>query len=332
MPSLVDIKDLSGYFKTFDSQLFALNHVDLSIEERKITGLVGETGSGKSMTALSILSLLPASFVLTSGEIRFRELDLLRLSDEEMRSVRGNRISMVFQDARAALNPVFTVGEQLERVVRQHSNLSRGKSHERVLDILARVQVPDPVRRARQYPHELSGGMAQRVMIAMALVHSPQLVILDEPTTGLDVTIQVEILDLIRRLVDESGLTALLITHDLGVVAETCHFVAVMYAGRIVEFGSSERIFTRAAHPYTRELLQATLSIEGEVGQFYSIPGSVPDLRHLPSGCVFAPRCAFRAAVCDVDPALAWVQDGHASRCHFAHDVAQGKLPPQRPQ
>jgi peptide/nickel transport system ATP-binding protein len=243
-----------------------------------------------------------------------------------MRRVRGNRISMVFQDARAALNPVFTVGEQLERVVRQHSHLSRGRAYERVLDVLARVQIPDPARRARQYAHELSGGMAQRVMIAMALVHSPQLVILDEPTTGLDVTIQVEILDVVRRLVDESGLTALLITHDLGVVAETCHFVAVMYGGRIVEYGSSEQIFTRAAHPYTQELLRATLSIEGEIGQFYSIPGSVPDLRQLPSGCVFAPRCAFRAPVCDGDPAMVGVEEGHASRCHFAHDMAQRGL------
>ena len=329
MPRLVEITDLCGHFKTYDGQLHALNHVNLSIEQGKITGLVGETGSGKSMTALSILRLLPAGFVLTSGKIRFREIDLVSLSDEAMQRVRGNRISMVFQDARAALNPVFTVGDQLAQVVRQHAAVSHARARARVLDVLARVQIPDPARRAQQYPHELSGGMAQRVMIAMALVHSPELVILDEPTTGLDVTIQVEILDLVRRLVHESGLTALLITHDLGIVAETCHYVAVMYAGQILEHGPSEQIFTRSAHPYTRELLRATLSVEGEVGLFYSIPGTVPDMRRIPQGCIFASRCAQRAAVCDREPPLVWVEEEHGSRCHFASDVAHRVPSPQ---
>ncbi len=324
MARLLEISDLSGHFRTYEGRLHALNNVNLSVEEGKITGLVGETGSGKSLTALSILRLVPENFVLTSGEIRFRNTELTRLSDKDMERVRGNRISIVFQDARAALNPVFTVGDQLAQVARQHSPAGRGEIRARVLDVLARVQVPDPARRAGQYPHELSGGMAQRAMIAMALIHSPELVILDEPTTGLDVTIQAEILDLVRRLVDDSGLTILLITHDLGVVAETCDFVGVMYAGRILEYGTAEQLFTRAANPYTRELLRATLSIEGEIAAFYSIPGSVPDMRRPPSGCVFAARCPERAAVCEREPSLVTLEDAHVSRCHFAAEVARG--------
>jgi peptide/nickel transport system ATP-binding protein len=323
MAALVDIRGLSGYFKTYAGHLYALNDVNLTIEEGKITGLVGETGSGKSITALSILRLLPESFVPTSGEIWFRQTDLTKLSDQDMQRTRGNRLSMVFQDARAALNPVFTVGEQLMRVARQHSKISSAQASARAREVLARVQIPDPARISRQYPHELSGGMAQRVMIAMALIHSPELVILDEPTTSLDVTIQVEILDLVRDLVRESGVTVLLITHDLGVVAETCHFVAVMYAGRIMEYGTSEQIFSRCAHPYTRELLRATLSIEGEVGVLYSIPGTVPDLRHRLPGCAFALRCADRAALCDREPPFTRVEGAHFSRCHFAADVVE---------
>jgi oligopeptide/dipeptide ABC transporter ATP-binding protein len=234
---------------------------------------------------------------------------------------------MVFQDARAALNPVFTVGEQLERVARTHAAISQREARQRVVDVLARVQIPDPARRAHQYAHELSGGMAQRVMIAMALIHSPDLLILDEPTTGLDVTIQAEIMDLVRQLVHESGLTALLITHDLGVVAEVCDLVAVMYGGKIMEYGTAEQVFTRRAHPYTRELLRATLAVESKVGEFYSIPGSVPDLRRLPTGCVFASRCPDRAPICDVDPPVALVGERHLARCHFAVEPAARVTP-----
>ena len=328
MSALVEIHELAGYFRTYGGDLHALNHVDLALKEGKITGLVGETGSGKSMTAMAILRLLPKSFVLTSGAIRFRDTDLLKLSEEEMRRVRGNRVSMVFQDARAALNPVFTVGEQLERVARTHAAISAREARERVIDLLARVQIPDPARRARQYAHEFSGGMAQRVMIAMALIHSPELLILDEPTTGLDVTIQAEITDLVRQLVYGSGLTALLITHDLGVVAEVCDLVAVMYAGKIMEYGTAEQVFTRPAHPYTRELLRATLAVEGAVGEFYSIPGSVPDLRRLPEGCVFASRCPDRAAICDVDPPVVRVEGRQVARCHFAGQPSAARATP----
>jgi oligopeptide/dipeptide ABC transporter ATP-binding protein len=322
MGALVEIRDLAGYFRTYAGDLHALNSVDLDLEAGRITGLVGETGSGKTMTAMATLRLLPRSFVLTSGSIRFGEIDLLKLSEEQLRQVRGNRISMVFQDARAALNPVFTVGEQLERVARTHAPLSRTEARDRVVDLLARVQIPDPARRARQYAHELSGGMAQRVMIAMALIHSPELLILDEPTTGLDVTIQAEIMDLVRQLVYEAGLTALLITHDLGVVAEVCDLVAVMYAGKIMEYGPAEAVFTRPEHPYTRELLRATLAVESPIGEFYSIPGSVPDLRQLPPGCVFESRCPDRAAICRVDPPVIRLANGQRARCYFAGEPA----------
>jgi oligopeptide/dipeptide ABC transporter ATP-binding protein len=323
VPPLVEIENLAGFFKTYGGNLRALNGVTLAIEEHKITGLVGETGSGKSVTAMAILRLLPENFVLTSGTIRLHKADLLGLSDEEMRQMRGKRISMVFQDARAALNPVFSVGEQLERVAREHAGISKAAPHARVIDILTRVQIPEPERRAKQYAHEFSGGMAQRVMIAMALIHSPELLLLDEPTTGLDVTIQAEIMELIRRLIHESGVTALLITHDLGVVAEVCDLVAVMYAGQIVEFGTTEQIFERPSHPYTRELLRASLSVESAVGEFYSIPGTVPDLRHPPPGCLFASRCPDRADICSIEPAVAWVGDGQLSKCHFAVDFSR---------
>jgi peptide/nickel transport system ATP-binding protein len=320
---LVEIDNLTGYFKTFGGNLQALNGVTLAIEEGSITGLVGETGSGKSVTAMAILRLFAENFVLTGGAIRMEGTDLLHLSEQEMRRVRGNRVSIVFQDARASLNPVFSVGEQLERVVRQHARIGREEARKRVIEVLTRVQIPEPRRRAKQYAHELSGGMAQRVMIAMALIHSPQLLILDEPTTGLDVTIQAEIMDLIRTLVSESGVTSLLITHDLGVVAEVCDRVAVMYAGQVVEYGTAQQIFEQPEHPYTRELLRASLSVESSTGEFYSIPGTVPDLRQPPPGCLFASRCPNRQAVCDSEPPVVWTEAGHVAKCHFAREFAR---------
>src|ERR1051326_8572753 len=264
MVALIEIEQLSGYFTTYLGPLHVLNGVTVQLEAGKMTGLVGETGSGKTITAMSILRLLPRTFVRTHGSIRFSGADLFELTDEQMQEVRGRQVSMVFQDARAALNPVFSVGEQLERVARKRAGMTGAQARKRVLQLLERSQVPDPARRLKQYVHELSGGMAQRVMIAMALIPEPKVLILDEPTTGLDVTIQAEIMDLVRGLIRESGLTSLLITHDLGVVVETCDMVAVMYAGQIVEYGTAEQIFTRPSHPYTAELLRASLRVNSK--------------------------------------------------------------------
>ena len=327
MVALIEIEQLAGYFTTYLGPLHVLNGVTVQLEAGKMTGLVGETGSGKTITAMSILRLLPRTFVRTHGSIRFSGTDLFELTDEQMQEVRGRQVSMVFQDARAALNPVFSVGEQLERVARKRAGMTGAQARKRVLQLLERSQVPDPARRLKQYVHELSGGMAQRVMIAMALIPEPKVLILDEPTTGLDVTIQAEIMDLVRGLIRESGLTSLLITHDLGVVVETCDMVAVMYAGQIVEYGTAEQIFTRPSHPYTAELLRASLSVDSPTGSFYSIPGSIPNLHNLPTGCVFAARCPARADICRTDPPVVNVGDGQQSRCHFASEFARDGTP-----
>lgn len=259
-PVLV-VEDYSAAFRSKTGELHqVLYDVGYRLDAGKLTAVVGETGSGKSITALSTLGLQPATLRRLSGRILFNGIDLLALGQPELRRIRGRDISMVFQDARAALNPVFTVGQQLADVHRLQHGGSRAAAMRTAVDALARVSIPEPERRARQYPHEFSGGMAQRVMIAMAaLICTPSLLILDEPTTGLDVTIQAEIMDLIRDLTTSRGLTACLITHDLGVVAETCQAVVVMRAGRVVETGSAEAVFTRPRHDYTKRLLAASL-------------------------------------------------------------------------
>jgi ABC-type glutathione transport system ATPase component len=258
--ALLDVENYSGSFRSRTGEAVPVLHgVTFGLKEGAITGVVGETGSGKSLVALSILGIQPATFVRTSGRILFRGTDLLTLDEAGLRKVRGAQISMVFQDARAALNPLFTVGRQLADVYRLHNGGSRSGAMAHAIDALHRVYIPEPERRARQYPHEFSGGMAQRVMIAMAaLICEPQVLILDEPTTGLDVTIQSEIMDLVVELGRDRGLTTCLITHDLGVVAETCEEVVVMNGGRVVEAGRAEQIFTAPRHAYTRKLLAAS--------------------------------------------------------------------------
>ena len=318
---LVEIRDLSGYFDTIGGEVHALNGVNLGIEEGKVTGLVGETGSGKTMTSLNIPRLMPENFRYVSGKVLFRGDDVLAWSEERMEKFRGVGVGFAFQDPKAALNPVFTVGEQLGRVLRTHTETTKGEAREAALEILRQVKIADPERTIAQYAHELSGGMAQRVMVALAVIFPPELLILDEPTTGLDVTVQAEIIAMLRDLVDGLGLTVLLITHDLGVVGELCDNVAVMYAGRVMEFGDISQVFERPANPYMRELLRSTESVEGGIGDLYSIPGAPPDLRNLAEGCYFQDRCPAVKEVCKTVPAVIEVEPGHTSMCHFAQGL-----------
>jgi peptide/nickel transport system ATP-binding protein len=295
-------------------------------------GLVGESGCGKSVTSLSILRLVARPGRVEEGEVVFDGQDLLKLGDDAMRGIRGDRISMIFQQPTSSLNPVWNVGRQIEEVLRIHRGMKGKAAEGRTLELLRMVGIPDPGRRLRSFPHELSGGMAQRVMIAMALACEPELLIADEPTTALDVTIQAQILDLMRNLRDETGTAIILITHDLGVVAEMCDRVAVMYAGEIVEQTDTTSLFRRPLHPYTRGLI-ASIPVVGDVRDELSvIPGNVPNLIDLPKGCRFAPRCTARideevAMATEVHPNLLPVTAGHDVRCWLYHDAAGGLMP-----
>jgi len=322
MPSVLSVRGLETWFEGSQGTVRAVDGVSLEVGEGQMVGVVGESGCGKSALALSVLRLLPRPpAVYAGGEIRFQGQDLLALSEAEMRRLRGNRISMIFQEPMSALNPVFTVGNQLAEVFRVHQGLGRAAARDRSVEMLARVGVPAPERRVKEYPHQLSGGMRQRVMIAMALACRPALLLADEPTTALDVTIQAQILDLMRELREELGTAILLITHDLGVVAETTERVMVMYAGRLVEESSTLELFDRPLHPYTRGLLAAVPSAEaelegGEGRELLEIPGVVPSLFDLPPGCNFAPRCPLADERCRrEDPTLEEVLADHRAAC-----------------
>ena len=295
--------------------------MSFTIARGEVLGLVGESGSGKSVTSLAIMRLLPSQ-AQVSGEVRFQSdastaQDLLALTPEKMRSLRGSRISMIFQEPMTALNPVMRVGEQIAEAVRAHSDVSNRDAWNRAVEGLREVAIADPERRARDYPHQLSGGMRQRVMIAMAIVNRPELLIADEPTTALDVTIQAQILDLLSELRQKFGLTMLFISHDLAVISNIADRVAVMYAGNLVELAPREDIFRAANHPYTRGLLKAMPSLSTERGRpLHTIEGTVPALHALPRGCVFEPRCELRVAECaSALPPLVEVAPGHWSRC-----------------
>jgi len=314
---LLDVRDLGVRFYTEDGVARAVDGVSFDIRHRETFCLVGESGCGKSVTALSIMRLVPSPpGRIVSGQIRFNGQSLLRLSPRAMRDVRGNHIGMVFQEPMTALNPVFTIGNQVTEAVLQHRKVSRREAHELALEMLNRVRIPQPARRMREYPHQLSGGMQQRVMIAMALVCRPELLIADEPTTALDVTIQARILALLRELQQELGMSVLLITHDLGVVAEVADRVAVMYAGQIVERADVRTIFNRPLHPYMISLLRSLPAMTPPGRRLNVIVGQVPDARRLPSGCRFHPRCYMAAACCaQVAPELREIEPGHAARC-----------------
>jgi peptide/nickel transport system ATP-binding protein len=299
MDALLHIEDLRTYFFTDQGVVRAVDGVDLSVNPAQTIGLVGESGCGKSMTALSILGLVPSPpGKIVSGRIVFAGVDLLGLGPEQILGIRGNRISMVFQEPMTSLNPVFTVGEQLAEVYRYHTDLPKRERRLRSIDILKQVGIPSPERRFHDYPHQLSGGMRQRVMIAMALSLSPRLLIADEPTTALDVTIQAQILELIDTLRKEHTMSMILITHDLGVVSEVAERLFVMYAGTIVEDSPVKEIFTTPFHPYTQGLLRALPGFDPDEKSLHTIPGSVPRLSEIPTGCRFAPRCPQVMEIC----------------------------------
>ena len=317
---LLEVKGLKTYFYTEDGVVRAVDGVSFEVYSGEVLGLVGESGCGKSVTSLSIMRLISKPGRIDEGQILLDGEDLLKLPEEEMIKVRGNRISMIFQQPQTALNPVFKVGDQLAEVLDVHQDLGKEAGWKRAVALLKMVGVPDPERRAEAYPHELSGGMAQRVMIAMALACVPELLIADEPTTALDVTIQAQILDLMRDLRREMGTSVILITHDLGVVAEMAERVAVMYAGEIVEQTDVNTLFDQPLHPYTQGLI-GSIPVLGEIKERLDvIPGSVPNLVNLPPGCRFAPRCQARfkyaCAICaEVKPELVEVKQGHFVRC-----------------
>jgi oligopeptide/dipeptide ABC transporter ATP-binding protein len=317
---ILDVRGLRTFFYTEDGVVRAVDGVDLHVKRGEVLGLVGESGCGKSVTSFSIMRLVGIPGKIVEGEILFEEQNLLSLSEPEMRRIRGNRISMIFQQPSSCLNPVFRIGDQITEVLDVHQKMGKEVGRKRSIELLRTVGIPEPEKRLDAYPHELSGGMAQRVMIAMALACLPELLIADEPTTALDVTIQAQILDLLRRLRSQTRTSIILITHDLGIVAEMCERVAVMYAGRIVEETDVVSLFAAPKHPYTAGLI-GSVPVLGQVrDKLHVIPGTVPNLIDLPPGCKFAPRCPARIEhnleICTrEEPALRPAEPRHTVRC-----------------
>jgi len=313
---ILKVSNLKTYFHTEDGVVKAVDGVDFYVNPGEIVGLVGESGCGKSVTSLSIMRLISAPGRVEAGEILFDGNDLLKLPEEEMNHVRGNRISMIFQQPQTALNPVFDVGDQIGEVLNIHQDFGKEAGYKRAEELLKMVGIPDAKRRVDAYPHEFSGGMAQRVMIAMALACLPELLIADEPTTALDVTIQAQILDLMRNLNKNMNAAIILITHDLGVIADMVSRVAVMYAGKIVEHTSVEALFAEPLHPYTQGLIGSIPVLGHKKRRLDVIPGVVPNLINLPKGCVFASRCSHKLDICEQEmPDLLMEKTGHEVRC-----------------
>jgi len=329
---LLEVKNLKTYFFTEDGVVKAVDGVDFVVYPGEVLGLVGESGCGKSVTSFSIMRLIGQPGKIVDGEIYFDGKNLVTLPENEMIQVRGNRISMIFQQPQSALNPVFKVGDQIAEVLDIHQSLGKELGRQRAVELLKMVGIPEAERRAEAYPHELSGGMAQRVMIAMALACAPELLIADEPTTALDVTIQAQILDLMRGLREKTGTSIILITHDLGVIAEMAERVAIMYAGRIVEQSAVGVLFDKPLHPYTRGLIDS-IPVLGKIkDRLAVIPGTVPNLVNLPPGCRFAPRCLARIenqlSICtDQEPDLIEANPGHLVRCWLYQDSESHKAP-----
>jgi oligopeptide/dipeptide ABC transporter ATP-binding protein len=324
--NLLTIEELRTYFYTDEGTAKAVDGVSLEIPKGKTLGLVGESGCGKTVTALSIMRLVPSPpGKIEGGRICLRETDLLKLPEPQMRKIRGNEISMVFQEPMTSLNPVFTVGNQIVEVLRLHQKMGKKKARDRTIELLSEVKMPVAEQRVDEYPHQLSGGMKQRVMIAMALACKPELLIADEPTTALDVTIQAQLLELLNELQEQFRMSILLITHDLGVIAETADSVAVMYAGKIVEYASAEELFGNPKHPYTLGLFGSLPKVGKRRGKLAVIPGNVPNPLYFPQGCRFNPRCPQVMDIClKEEPRLAEVEAAHKAACHLYPPCREG--------
>jgi oligopeptide/dipeptide ABC transporter ATP-binding protein len=326
---LLELENLHTYFYTDTGVAKAVDGVSFAVGVGETVGVVGESGCGKSVTALSVLRLVrPPGRIEPGSVMRFEGRDLMTLDESEMQHVRGNRIAMVFQEPMTALNPVFTIGDQIGEVARVHAGLNKRDALAKAIEMLKLVGIPAPEQRAGEYPHQLSGGMRQRVVIAMALVMNPALVIADEPTTALDVTIQAQILELLADLTRRLGTSVLLITHDLGVVAENCTRVIVMYAGEVVEEATTAELFSHAHHPYTEGLLGAMPRVGGEKDRLATIPGTVPPPTNWPKGCRFRDRCPYSWERCETEhPPLYQIGGGHTSRCHLAEEPERRQHP-----
>jgi peptide/nickel transport system ATP-binding protein/oligopeptide transport system ATP-binding protein len=322
--SLLKVRDLTTVFQTERAQVTAIEDISFDLDAGEILGIVGESGSGKSVTALTIMGLLPQPPArIAAGSVRFAGQELTRLSEARMEKIRGAGISMVFQEPMTSLNPVLTIGEQIMETVRAHESISTRAQRDRAIEMLERVGIPSATRRLDDYPHQMSGGQRQRVMIAMALACRPRLLIADEPTTALDVTIQAQVLDLLMDLRDELGMAIMIITHNMGVIAETADRVLVMYAGRIVEQAPVARLFDNPGHPYTRGLLDCVPTLGQDRARLVAIPGSLPEPIRRPSGCRFAPRCGLRIDACSAAiPPLLPIESAHSSACIRSGEVA----------
>jgi oligopeptide/dipeptide ABC transporter ATP-binding protein len=325
---LLDIRNLRTYFYTEDGVVPAVDGVNLYVNRGETLGVVGESGCGKSQTSLSVMRLIPMppGKIMEGSEILFEGQDLLKKSESEMRKIRGNDISMIFQEPMTSLNPVYTIGDQIAEAIQLHQGLNHREAINKAIDMLRLVGIPLPDRRVKEYPHQLSGGMRQRVMIAMALSCNPKLLVADEPTTALDVTIQAQILELMKRLKKELGMAIMLITHDLGVVAEMAERVVVMYAGKVVEEGDVVSIFKNPIHPYTEGLLKSIPRMDAEAGKLHVIEGVVPNPLHMPEGCRFNPRCPYAIDKCrETQPPLEQIAPGRWVACFLATDrLAKG--------
>ncbi len=324
---LLSVKGLKTYFYTEDGVVPAVDGISFELEKGGTIGIVGESGSGKSVTSLSVMRLIPTPpGKIVEGSITFEGKDLTKLSEGEMRKIRGNDISMIFQEPMTSLNPVFTIGDQIMEAIILHQKLDRRAAKKKAIDMLTLVGIPSPEQRVDEYPHQLSGGMRQRVMIAMALSCNPKLLIADEPTTALDVTIQAQILDLMRNLREEFDTAIMLITHDLGVIAELVENVAVMYTGKIVEYADTETVFADPQHPYTLGLLGSIPRLDGDQERLQAIPGSVPTPGNFPEGCGFHPRCPYAKELCEAKkPPLFEVGKNHYSACWRAVDYQENQ-------